>query len=72
MKDLVIVESVAGTHYYHLAERDQRKALCEAFVMSTCLPLDCWGRRGHLGERYCRRCTELATQAVLHKAAQKV
>lgn len=57
---LQIVESLAGTFFYHLARETPAKALCGARTMATGLPLTQWGYRGHLGERYCAICVNRA------------
>lgn len=55
---LVIREGVSGVYFYHLARGDQ--PLCGATragpTMATSLPLNSWGQRTHLGEKYCREC----------------
>lgn len=62
--DLVLVEGVSGTWFYHLAEAGApRPALCgERGVMPTAAPLSLWGYRGHLRERYCAECAAVAKQ----------
>lgn len=57
-----IVETVMGTYFYHLALGDASavEALCGARTMHTQLPLEYWGERSHVNERYCAECLRLA------------
>jgi len=58
-----LVENYTGTWFYHLSETgdNMKPALCgEDQVLSCKSPLDTWGFRGHLNERYCKKCEELA------------
>lgn len=56
--DPTLVEGIAGTWYYHLAQ--DGKSLCGAKTMSTQVPLHTWGFKGHLNERYCSKCKEIS------------
>jgi hypothetical protein len=53
-----IVESVHGTWFYHLRDKENGSALCGATVMQTSIPLSAWGVRTALGERWCNKCRE--------------
>lgn len=54
---IMIVEGISGTFYYHLAKRETpQRALCGKETMATSIPLESWGSRGHLLERYCKEC----------------
>lgn len=57
-----MVENLAGTWSYHLAQGQKNQALCDPAVrvMDSPSPLSNWGYRGHLNERYCRACEEKA------------
>jgi len=57
-----IVEGVEGYYFYHLSEtgKNGQPALCgKKEVMHTSIPLKTWGYKGHLNERYCKKCEEL-------------
>jgi hypothetical protein len=55
--DLVIVEGISSTFYYHLGlATDPTRSLCGMRTMATMLPLECWAKTGHLNERWCSRC----------------
>lgn len=55
--DLVIVEGVSSTFYYHLGlARDTTRSLCGVRTMPTMLPLAVWRMTSHLNERWCSRC----------------
>ena len=57
-----IVEGVEGYYYFHLSEtgKNGQPALCgNKNVMSTGLPLNTWGFKGHLNERYCEKCEKI-------------
>lgn len=50
-----ISESIHGNFFYHIAV--DGKALCgEKITMSTSIPFSYWGKKGHLNERYCKKC----------------
>lgn len=60
---LWVVEGVESTWSYHLAVTGTLKPLCSRKhpVMGTGIPLKGWGHRsGHLPERYCKECEEVA------------
>lgn len=59
LKRLRIAEGVAGTWFYHLAYEGEYKSLCGKDVMHTEIPMNTWGFRGHLNERYCHDCEEM-------------
>ena len=61
-----VVEGIAGMWHYHLAPigGPMTKSLCGKDTMLTHVPIDTWGFRGHLRETYCRKCEELADEAV--------
>lgn len=62
---LFIVEGVESVWYYHLSEtgRNAKPPLCgQGTMMSTELPLDTWGLRTHIGEKYCPECDKLARE----------
>lgn len=63
-RKLRIVENAGGTWHYHLM-RDHDltlPALCgQRFIMLCHVGPEAWGHVSeHIGERYCRRCQELA------------
>lgn len=62
MTDLIVTEGTAGTYHYHLSHSDKfTRALCGKQTMKTGLAIAQWGTRSkHLGETYCKRCTERA------------
>lgn len=54
---VVIVESVNGNWFYHLAVTGQTsKALCGAWTMHSGAKVDSWGFVRHNKERYCAKC----------------
>ena len=56
---MFIVEGVSGYYFYHLSETglNARPALCgNKKVMQTGLPIESWGMKTHLNERYCKEC----------------
>ena len=56
---LTVVEGIEGTWHYHLLIAGQHDALCgNGAVISTSLPVESWGVRTHLNERYCVVCEE--------------
>ena len=60
---LIVTEGVEGTWHYHLSrDRDGKEtsALCGARVMHTSVPIEAWGRVGHLHERWCNTSKENA------------
>jgi len=65
--NLRIVEGVESTWHYHLQTNDQNSytSLCGAKVFSTHIPLRNWGKVGHLKERYCDNCKQIATRLFL-------
>lgn len=64
MSKFQVAESVASTWSYHIAEapEDSRspKPLCgmRTIMMRTSIPLEAWGAKTHLNERYCEACRE--------------
>lgn len=66
MKELKIVEGVAGYWYYHLAPADKTsRALCGAWTMRTSIGLDRWGAKcGNEQIRYkwCSKCADLSKE----------
>ena len=54
--ELRVTESIYGTWYYHLARKNEYKALCGAHVMNSGIPLTDWGEKTELGERWCSVC----------------
>lgn len=64
MMKFEIVEGVASTWFYHLREKDSfpvnQPALCGAHVFSTHNPIDSWGVKTHLNERYCQECESIS------------
>jgi len=63
VNQLLVVEGVEGVFYYHLRVPGNRGALCgESRVMQTSIPVDAWGYKSHLHERYCPKCSQLAVQ----------
>ena len=51
-------EGICGTFFYHIALNG--KCLCgNKDTMPTSIPLDSWGVRTHLKERYCKKCEEI-------------
>jgi hypothetical protein len=63
MKELFIVEGVAGLYHYHLSLNgdNMKPALCgNTRVMHTGCKLSTWGLIGHLNEKYCKECEEIA------------
>lgn len=57
-----IAEGIAGTWFYHLRRSGENYGLCGAKVMLSYAPLDAWGMRTHLGERWCSLCSELRVE----------
>jgi hypothetical protein len=58
----IIVEEAPGYYHYHIGlESSFTKSLCgkDITMMPTMIPLDTWGYRGELRERYCDKCKEL-------------
>jgi hypothetical protein len=56
---LHITEGVSGTWFYHLSPMTTNAtALCGARTMNTSMPLQSWGVRGHLNERWCADCAQ--------------
>lgn len=67
---LKIVEGVESIWFYHLSRtgKPAKPALCgNARVMQTELPLESWGLRGHLNEKYCPECEKIAKEFGLLK-----
>ena len=65
MIKLIVTESVHGNWYYHLSIHDKyTKGLCGANTMLTHLPTDMWGTKGHLNERYCKKCEHLTREGI--------
>ena len=55
--EIEIVEGVESTFHYHLRIKGEKKPLCGyKYVMHTDLPIDTWGLKTHLNERYCSEC----------------
>lgn len=55
----VITESVTGYYFYHWSTAGQEtRALCGAQTMPTMMGPKLWGYRGHLGEKYCKKCAK--------------
>ena len=52
-----IVESVTSIWFYHLSD-DGKNPLCGStqVMMPTQVPLDTWGLKTHLNEKYCAEC----------------
>ena len=62
-KDVIITESVLGTWFYHLSDsKNFTRSFCGAHVMKTSMTHKQWGFKGHLKERYCDKCVEIATE----------
>jgi hypothetical protein len=60
---LHVTESVRGSHSHHLSEQETNaRALCGDLTMSTSIPISGWGHKGHLQERYCNDCFEIASK----------
>ncbi len=58
-KSIRIVEGVESVWVYHLAK--DKKALCgKQGIMETKIPLNTWGMKSHIGEKYCRKCEDIA------------
>ena len=56
-----IVEGVHGTWSYHISPLDKtQRALCGKATMFSHMNFSNWGFRGHLHERYCSECYNLA------------
>jgi hypothetical protein len=58
----MITEGVHGYFHYHISYVDTfSKSLCgkNETTMWTDIPMDTWGFRGHLKERYCKECKEI-------------
>lgn len=69
VKNLKIVESIAGTWFYHLGTIERTKcgqkvkSLCGASVMQTSIPLDYWGiKADHIPETYCKECGDIYSE----------
>lgn len=59
-----VTEGVSGYYSYHLSELGiNAKSLCGAKTMLTSVPLASWGAKGHLNEKYCAECAQLATNS---------
>jgi len=68
----IITESVHGTWFYHLSlENKLTKSLCNKDTMKCELPLESWGEVGHLKERYCAICYDLAYNKSLDSDGKK-
>jgi len=56
-----VTEGIIGTWFYHLSEDEKpTRSLCGVQTMHTEVPLSAWGYRGHLNERWCEKCKEIA------------
>ena len=53
-------EGIEGYYIYHLREPGKTKSLCGHDVMHTGVRLSDWGHVGHLDERYCDECKNIA------------
>lgn len=64
-EQLKIVEGVESVWFYHLSETGDngKPALCgNDRMMCTGFPLDTWGMKTHIGEKYCPECERLAVE----------
>ncbi len=76
-KRLLIAETSTSTFSYHLRKVDPGEekygggageALCgKAVGWDTKIPLSCWGKKDHLGSRYCQDCDNLAKCELMAK-----
>lgn len=57
--ELQIIETVHGTYSFHLSLKGDMRPLCgsEITMMPTEIPLETWGLKTHLGEKYCSICS---------------
>lgn len=54
-----ITESIGGNWFYHVSPQGiNGKAVCGARTMHTSVPLNAWGIKTHLNERYCSECAK--------------
>ena len=59
-----VVEGIHGTWFYHIAPKGKtQRALCGKATMFSYMNFSNWGYSGHLNERYCRECYNLAFPA---------
>lgn len=62
MSDLMITEGAPGYWHYHISYVETFiKPLCgkDLTTMWTNLPMNTWGMKTHLKERYCTECKEI-------------
>jgi hypothetical protein len=53
---LSVAEGTSGYFFYHLSWDGGKTSLCKRGVMPTRIPVDTWGFKSHLHERYCAEC----------------
>lgn len=51
-----VVESIRGNFFYHLAVDEDNTICGSKEFMERNLPIETWGMKTHLGERYCHQC----------------
>lgn len=56
----VIKEGVEGMFHYHLGQPHRWVSLCGRRVMSTGIPLQAWGSKSHLNEKWCSECYRMS------------
>jgi len=59
---LVVCEGIFGTFHYHVCNEEHPwTAFCGAKTMPTKVPVETWGMKTHLCERYCEKCGQHIT-----------
>jgi len=56
-------EGVSSVWFYHIAEDEE--PLCGEYrlkTMETSIPLDTWGMKTHINEKYCKECDRIARE----------
>lgn len=65
MKSLhVIDEGIENMYVYHIRLKDKNypgyfKAICGVNLLGKELPLDFWGLKTHMNEKYCEECMKI-------------
>ncbi len=58
---ITIRENIYGYYFYHIAKDNEPICGCEN-TMPTNLPIESWGKKTHIGERYCKKCSGIHTE----------
>jgi hypothetical protein len=62
MRDVMITEEAPGYYHYHISYvEDYIRPVCgkDMITMWTHIPMNTWGCKGHLKEKYCKECKEI-------------